>query len=198
MRFWKWLRSKWFLDKPKFLPSRLFPNTPDEYTWEDWGEEAKKAHPFRYFVQETLPHVVTVYVVMPVEEFFYWLRSKTYKRYHLLDIRSEANGYKWGYCDPAGAMLYANFTILNKFMKYDYPNICYYAEATEHCEEWDKREVEKELLALHKWWNEERPKEIEDIDYFHPNLKKEEWATWRCKDDIMLERLLKMRMELWS
>jgi hypothetical protein len=195
---WTRLKKWWRLEKPFALPSRLFPNEPGEYTWEDWREENKKAHPFRFFVQETLPLKVS-YTVAPVKKFFYWFRSNTYNRYHMLDMRDKANGYKWGYCDPTGMMLYANFKILNMFVEHDMPNICYYSEATEGCPEWDKRAEEKEILELHKWWNEERPIEIQDVNYFHPKPEDvEDWATWRSKDDIMLERLIKIRMSLWS
>lgn len=194
----KWIRKWWKLDKPRSLPMRGLGDKPGDFTWEDWQEEAAKAHPIRYAIQERLPIKVYVHVLKPLEELFYWIRTHTYNRYHLLDLRSESNGYKWGYCDPTGMMLYANFAILNMFVENDMPNICYYSEATKHCPVWDKRAEEKEILELHKWWNEERPVETENIDYFHPKLEPEEYATWRCKDDIMLERLVKLRMSLWS
>ncbi len=52
---------------------------------------------------------VYVHVLKPLEELFYWIRTHTYNRYHLLDLRSESNGYTWDFRYSTGMMLYANF-----------------------------------------------------------------------------------------
>lgn len=190
MNIWQRLKKWWLLDTPFALP--LFPEE-GEYSWKEWRADAKAGHPVRYFFQETLRSFVVVHVAMPVEEFFYWSRTHTYNRYHILDLRSPQNYYDWGWIDRDRAMLHACFNLLRDFVEKEMDRVCYYAPATENCPEWDRRDIEKEILELYQWWKKDRREHIDaNPMYFHP-LEGEE-----CEDDVMLARLIKIRGYLWS
>lgn len=108
-------------NKPYALPSKYFRNSPNEYTWEDWEVESKKKYPIRYFLSEYLPYFYRVRIEGPISNFFYWLKSNTYKKQHLLDLRQPYNDdyidyYRWGYIDEEAQLLYASFNILVNYV----------------------------------------------------------------------------------
>ena len=53
---------------------------------------------------------------MRIEHVFYWIRSHTYRRNHMLDLRqphtNTDDDYRWGWIDDSYQILLANFTIL--------------------------------------------------------------------------------------
>jgi hypothetical protein len=163
-----------------------------DYTWEDWRREAKSSHPIRFYIQETLPLKVYVSALAPLEELFYWIRTHTYNRYHIVDLRSPQNYYKWGWIDRDQAMVFACFNLLKDYVEKEMDQICYYSAATEHNPEWDRRELEREIMELYKWWTVERRDHIDNDPNFHHN---EDDVS---EDTIMLTRLLKIRNTLWS
>ena len=87
----------------------------DEYTWEAWAKEVKEKHPIKYFFAETLRHWWAVRITMNIEQFWYWIRSHTYRRYHILDLRQphtdSDDDYRWGWADPDSQMLFAVWNI---------------------------------------------------------------------------------------
>ena len=184
------IKRWWKLPTPFALPMKCLAPA-EEYAWEDWDREMRQEYPRRFFFQEIFPMWFRVNISMRISDLLYWFRSHTYRRYHLLDLRNSKQGYKWGYCDPSEKILYACFKILCDFVENDMKYVCYYAEATKQTPEWNKREEEKEILELYKWWTESRPQEIEDVNYFYP-------FEGPCKDDVMLERLMKIRNYLWT
>lgn len=89
----------------------------DEYSWADYHKEVKESYPVKYFLAHTIPHLWRVKVSMNIDHFFYWLKSVTYKKYHLLDLRQPKNddhidNYRWGWLDECDQLIYANFNIL--------------------------------------------------------------------------------------
>src|SRR6266436_884553 len=74
------------LKKPTALPLRAFHNNVILYTWEDWHRDNKKEFPVRYFLTETLP---TVFRRLrgKCSRTYQWVRTRTWSRYHILDVR---------------------------------------------------------------------------------------------------------------
>jgi len=52
-----------------------------------------------------------------ISKALYWLRTHTYNRYHMLDMRSPVNGYSWGYSDKSYLILFANMALLRDFIE---------------------------------------------------------------------------------
>lgn len=119
--FWKIL----FLPKvPKnSLPTRAWCNKGD-YTWEDFDESVKKKCPIRFKIHRLFSNAVDV-ICRILSDIPYWLRTHTYNRYHIVDIRQPKNSpdeysYRWGYIDDSRAIVLANFTILCNFVENEF------------------------------------------------------------------------------
>jgi hypothetical protein len=116
------LRKK-FLNEPSFLPSRMFGDPNDtSYSWEDYRRDTKANHPIWWFLLDTLPHLFAVKITMRLENLWYWIRTHTYNKYHLLDLRQTENRggeayYRWGYLDPCTALVLANFKVLERYIQ---------------------------------------------------------------------------------
>lgn len=107
---------------PRSLPSKLFPNYPGEYTWEDWEKDAKASYPIRYFLSHSIPAWWSYHVTRPIGDAWYWLKSHTFRRRHLLDLRQPWNQdyidqYRYGYIDPDTQLLFAAFNILVSYVQ---------------------------------------------------------------------------------
>jgi hypothetical protein len=190
---WNKLMKWWRLDKPRFLPCRDFGAEPDDYCWEDYYRDAKAKFPIRYFLQETLPRFFRLNFTYPIDQFWYWIRSHTFDRYHVLSLKSPQNHYTWGWIDRDRAMLHACFNLLKDFVEKEMEHNVYYLPATEYCPEWDQRDQEKEIKELYQWWMTDRQKNMDNNpSYFYPKEGEE------CEDDVMLARLMKIRGYLWS
>lgn len=183
------IRRWWKLDKPRALPMD-FCSKEGDYTWEDWRRDAKSDHPIRFFIQETLPRKVCVHALMPLENMFYWIRTHTYNRYHIVDLRSPQNYYKWGWIDRDQAMVFACFNLLKDFVEKEMSQNCYYHE--DENMSYDRRAEEAEILALYKWWTVGRRERLDSKEDYLDNFDNPD------EDTIMLARLLKVRRYLWS
>lgn len=115
---------------------------------------------------------------------FYWLRTHTVDRYHLVDMRCPRNGYRWGWLDRSEGMLFAAFAILVDFVDREYPGYVDW----EHSDE--MRAQRDEVMALYRWWTVERKSE-RDADDGTTDVVDD-------KDDEMLLRLVKVRGILWT
>lgn len=199
----------------------------DVYCWEDYYADLKKAYPIRYFFAETLADFLRFKVWMPIvrpfKDFKYWLVSHVIpsRRYHMLDLR-QPKGYRYGWQDTDTRMLYANFNLLNEFVKYEMPN--FYCPTPDECADISdignrkQRNDYFEIHELHNWWNVERPKEIKAKDdalhlwYERKHKEKifdeETERLWKehlaideaflDKETEMLIRLIKIRKSLWT
>jgi hypothetical protein len=185
------IKEWWKLDKPRALPMD-FCSKEGDYTWEDWQREAADKHPIRYAIQERLPTQVYVHVLKPLENFFYWIRTHTYNRYHMLNLKSPQNRYEWGWLDRDQAIVFACFNILKAYVEREMSQISYYAPATEWCPEYDRRDEEKEIMELYDWWTVGRRKNLDE----NPNYLDED--DDEDEDTVMLARLMKIRRTLWS
>ena len=156
----------------------------------------------------------------------YWLRTHTYNRYHMLDMRSKVNGYTWGWYDRSTLILFANMALLRDFIEQEKAFDCHV--------DWDSDEGHKnarlEMLTIYDWWMKGRPAEHKKGDdlleaaypgpmVFEPipgstmlRLKNDETPELRklrdqCivmeealekKDEEMLIRLIKVRGYMWT
>jgi len=212
------------------LPSREFSPElgPEEYCWEDYYADLKREYPIRYFFAETLADFLRFNVINPVKrpikDAWYWLKCHVVPkhRYHMLDLR-QPSGWQYGWLDIDHRMLYANFNLLNEFVKHEMPNM--YCPTLEECEDEycgaankAQRDAYFEIQALHKWWNVERKEDEkkcqELVDVWHDRKYKQkifDEETDRLfkehldadkaaldKETEMLIRLIKVRKSLWT
>jgi hypothetical protein len=161
-----------------------------------------------------------------ISKALYWLRTHTYNRYHMLDMRSKVNGYAWGWWDRSDLILFANMALLRDFIEEEKAFECHV--------NWDSEEghitAKKEMLTIYEWWTkgraEEHKKGDELLEAAYPNpmvfepipgsnmlsLKNDETPELRklrdqCndmetlleeKDEEMLIRLVKVRGYMWT
>lgn len=156
----------------------------------------------------------------------YWLRTHTYDRYHMLDIRNKRNGYAWGWIDRSEGILFANMAVLSEFVERE--------RGLDGIVDWDSDEshaaAKKELLEIYRWWTHDRkiehdrydalfsrayarPLEFEPIGNGMSRFKKdtltkeEKELRYQCslmeealeaKDEEMMIRLIKIRGCMWT
>ena len=187
------------------LPSRDFDAQPGDYTWEDWREEAKAAHPVRFFLSDTLPRLIRVRITMQIAHLWYWFRCHTYTRYHVLDLRSKEYGYKWGYGDPVEMVLIANFRILQNFVEKEHPDIgsMEVKDHADHDSQWmelieSQVKDEKEIRFLYDWWMITRPQLVASLRKAERRQYSELSDEIDRQDDEMLVRLMAVRRRLWT
>jgi hypothetical protein len=196
------------------LPSKRFYPFEEKYSWEDWTAEVKRDYPIRYFIGETIPHLFAVYVIMRLRN-WKWKIIDWFRRPHLLDLRNQE--YGGGYIDPRQAMLYANFKLLEKYIKsgpYDLRKD-YTEEEIDSRELRDQQDYYDEAHELYKYWKVGRG-ELEaadlqlyyEMDHAGKIGNKEKWKAIRKEwmgnrqiientEDEMLMRLIRIRRGLW-
>jgi hypothetical protein len=182
------------------MPSYFLLNSKDktesnEVTFEEWEDKSKFDYPIRFWFQFTLVNWVYQKLIDPIKTMFYWIRTHTYNKYHMIDLRCPTWGleYNWGWIDRCEALLIANFQILKEFVEKEEPfKHGDWSTSLEH------QNAEKEIKELYNWWVKERVKEHE------VSLKligKKRWSIRKKlekKDDKMLLRLIKIREYLWT
>jgi hypothetical protein len=192
---WPWTK----IPAPVALPSRFFPNRLDEYTWEDWADEARAMYPVRYFLQQSLPRLFRR-AWWPFPHAWYWIRTHTYNRYHIVDLRCPTWGleYEWGWADASERIFLAAFQVLKEFVEHEYPGMVAWTP-----------EVAAEIQELHLWWTIGRKQAwlahrahgaALGNDRHAPGFKAylEEGDALDALDDTMLTRLIAVRIHLWT
>ncbi len=186
--FKDWFWGKVGIKKPVALPLRAFSSRTGKggeviYSWEDWEDDAREAYPIRYFLTETCRHWWNRNITYRLERAWYWLRTHTMDRYHILDLRNAF--YRWGWQDVSEKILYANFNLLVEFIEGEDP-------FTVVDWSWDDRHAEAgaEILALYRWWKEGRAAEHAAEDADQDELDE--------RDQLMLHRLIEVRGYLWT
>jgi hypothetical protein len=148
--------------------------------WEQWEEDARKAYPVRWLLTESLPDLWYP-INRTLSKAWYWLRTHTYNRYHIINLKCPENGYNWGWIDPDAKMLFACFNILVDFVE---------NELVQDHIDWMADEAHShaivEIHELYTWWKYDRPP-LEDKGAF---LDEE--------DGLQLDRLMKIRGFLWT
>jgi hypothetical protein len=182
--------NKLKLKKPKTLPLLAFSNGVILYTWEAWISDNKKEFPIRYFITETMPHLLGRFVGK-LNSAYNWVRTRTWCKYHILDIRT--SDYRGGYRDADDIMLYANFKILTDFVEKELEGV-FIEEIPENLPDWETQimqkqyEKEQEIKSLYFWWT---------VDRFNGASK---LVLGECyeTEQTMLRRLVEVRPWLWT
>ena len=211
--------------KSNALGSKLFGfQGGGTYTWEDYEKEVRIRFPFRYFFFRTIPQKINV-VLRPirynVREALYWLKTHLIPkhRYHFLDLRQPKGGgfnYRWGYINPDDKMMLAVFNILCEFIEKEGPtNPLDNSTLAELSAQGQMTYYNGylEMMELYNWWRTGRRQEHDKVEEFFStyreeknhviyNQKSNQWIQMNQeldkKDDEMLERLMKIRRQLWS
>ena len=134
---------------------------------------------------------------------WHWFRSHTFARYHLLDMRSPKNGYRYGYMDRSDIMLFANFKLLVEYVELeDALNFIDWDPDDDDfpSKEWvdETRHAGKEIRELYKWWTVERPNLVKASEVAPVKLSMTLDEQIKKMDDINLLRLIKIRGHLWT
>jgi hypothetical protein len=226
-KYWKWFilpspKDLGMTDHDA-LPMRGFGNPTGGPTWEDWEEKVKKMRPFRFWLVETFTPWITRTYRRLVKNPIYWLKCHLLSKYkyHILDLRQPKEdgklAYRYGWIDCDTQIVLALFNILNKFVANELPR--WYVPSEEEIQTdaslLDQRRRYLEIRAIHYWWNVERKRqekaqneilhswhvahkaESPDIHQLWDKLKKIEKAN-EDKEEEMLNRLIKIRHNLWS
>jgi hypothetical protein len=151
------------------MPIRAMATPPDRKCWEDYEEYLVSTYPVRGFLAITLTNAamgVWWDASRPFKDAWYWLVSHTARRHHMLDLRQPKPGYRFGWLDSDSKMEYALFNILNDYVKNEMPHFYLPSEEdiAKEPNEWGQRKALQrqrenglEVLAIHRWWNVERP-----------------------------------------
>lgn len=143
---------------------------------------------------------------------FYWLRTHTYNRYHIINIKSPNNGYKWGWIDRDHAMFYGMFHLLCDFVEKEMfphsstPSVAGIKLSHKHAlekakiqfgeESWEYRACKDQFGATDKlldlyWW----------YKFEHPEIRKPQEGDWdyvyKLETQKMRE-LLDVRDSMWT
>jgi len=197
------------------LSMRIF-SRKDGYTWEDWYEKMEKEHPIKFFFTHKLKDWFNN-IKRPVSKSWYWFVSHFVpsRRYHMLDLR-QPEDYSYGWLDSDRQILFANFNILNNFVKNEMPD--FYCPSEEEVKAdphlASQRNNYLEIKAIHHWWNVTRK---QDSDKYSKLVKAwcdakgkdpSEHSLWKeidkleieinAKEQDMLFRLIKIRKSLWT
>jgi GTPase SAR1 family protein len=157
---------------------------------------------------------------------FYWIRTHTKDKYHILNLKEaepeNKEGYKWGWIDRTNALPLAAFLVLRKLVEEERPWNCserikkLEEEGDENGELTALREQQKdyeEIMSLYNWWVKDR---FEENEQFEKNLNdcyntwkkdpteenKQKWfdaeGARNKREEEQLIRLVKIRNCLWT
>lgn len=153
--------------------------------WKEWRLKAKKEHPIRYFIGDTIPMWFNVYVKMKFRDLIWWFkyRLSSKHKYNIIKL-----ALKPDYYELEQRMLYANFSLLVGFVEEQCSHMqrfcnkktkgtnkelgeLYIQQMTEFVDENEQtREYYKKTLELYKWWTEDFLKRTDVYDdYPIPN-----------------------------
>ena len=201
--------------------SLLTPNATD--TWEEYYKKCRELHPIKWKLSETIKY----FTRWPrVKDAFYWLRTHTYNRYHMLNLKEaepeNKDGYKWGWIDRTNALPLAAFLVLRKFVEEERPWNCSECikklevdgdESGELLHLYNQQKDYEEIMSLYNWWVKDRLEENERFeknitDYYNAWKKdptednKQKWFdaenARNKREEEQLIRLVKIRNCLWT
>lgn len=218
--------AKW--NTPRALPSREWNRGHEKvdsmFCWEDFNRDTKAAYPVAWFLRCTLPAFIRTWFIWPVRhpvaEAWYWLRTHTVNRYHIVNLKNPRNGYKWGWIDRDQAILFACFNIFQDFCEKEKGLDSLKFQAECDWKEWGEGAAEmratkyaeyQEAKSLYDWWTGGRAAEHAEVDALYDKLDRNvivdqpSWDSWNARyvalparDDEMLLRLMKIRNTLWT
>ncbi len=196
------------VEPPAGLAINMTTQDPDEETWEKWEARTRKQYPVRCWLSWSLPTLFTGWWRRLVKEPWYWVRTHTYNRYHIIDMRYPRNGYEWGWLDRDRAILFASFAVLVDFVEKEYPGYVNWESDDEH------KKAREEFIELYNWWTAGRKVEHDAHDKrlnehygnrpFREVAKADRDRLHEMsdaldkKDQEMLHRLIEVRGVLWT
>jgi hypothetical protein len=161
--------------KPMLKKLFAVPGKPEFFTfdnWEKWEWHARSHYPVRYFLSETLPHLIFYSPHHVARKVYYWFQHRFNPRHRYNVVKT---GLPPGYYDKDTLMLYACFNLLRLYFVQERPD---------QCINWSSRqEIWEEICFLYDWWTVHRPVRGENND---------------AEDTEMLIRLMKVRSFLWT
>ena len=128
-----------------------------------------------------------------ITNLFYYIRTHTYNKYHLIDIRSKE--YKWGWIDQDHRIFLACFKCLEEFVEKENPfEVTDYYNDKHHPE---SAQAGDEIKLLYHWWKEGRF--VEELEH-KKNKNKPDWDYFGIyeRETEMLIRLINIRRYLWT
>ena len=157
--------------KPAALPMRMFPNEPNEYTWEDWQEEKKRNEPVKYFICETFPNWVG-YKLYALDMWWYKIKSRYWVKHHLFDLRQpkgSAYEYDWGYQEPSEQILFACLNALRGYVEGNRNGAESLQSFINEMKASDdppipQMECEQKILNLYLWFRDDLPKLVAELE----------------------------------
>jgi hypothetical protein len=156
---------------PTALPLRRITPTA-EFSWEDWHARMKLQRPVRFFLMETMPNTVSSWWSR-MNRGMYWLKSVTYKKRHLLDLRQPKDAprvhwYRYGFCDIVNRMPYAMFNMLSDYVEKELSGVEKAAAWIDELKQNDGPEHQihtmEEALRIYHWWKVERIDKLKALD----------------------------------
>lgn len=112
------------------------PDKPDAATlaeWDSWETSARRDHPVRYFLSETLPCWWSITWRRWVHDPWYWVKCRVWHRYNVVVCRRLPPTW----CDRDQLMLHACFQLLEDFVEQEDP--------------WELREPREKVLEVYSW-----------------------------------------------
>lgn len=156
----------------------------------------------------------------------YWLRTHTYNRYHILDLKraepENPEGYRWGWIDRCDSLMLANFLVLRDFVEREKPRSLadYIAKLETNGDPngelsglRSQQGEYQECMRLYRWWIKDRFDEYREFDRrateAHERYEKSDseadrtaWLIWDSAKENrhheMLHRLIALRGYLWT
>lgn len=222
----KWSEAKYRVGA--WLKKRLFPPPARPYydldtLWEDAAADERhdrEHYPVRFRLEKAWEAASR----WPrLEHAWYWVRTHTYNRYHILDLRKaepeDPEGYRWGYLDPCHAIDLAMFLCLRHYWEHGNPvgggplpdPATWHPDATPEEVEQEATRVGSQLWQYREcrdlmlWWTSERfaERQVQEARYElrqnwpkdHPEYDRvmREWADG---ETAMEDRATQMRVRL--
>jgi hypothetical protein len=88
------------------------PGSMSSKGWRLFGKEFKEKAPIRHWFKHEFRHAITLPIKWKYDKINYWIRYRTYDRYHIVDT-----GLKPDYYDVRTLVLHANFNMLKDFVE---------------------------------------------------------------------------------
>lgn len=181
---------------------------PGQVTWEGWQEDMLRRYPVRFRLgYKWLGDIRSAFFRRfwnHVSEGHYWFRSHFIpsRRYHMLDMRNKANGYRWGWRDFDVVVLFSVMAALVDFVEAEkgFESHVSWEDDPDQAPDLDDpkvksyifhhrpglKEVKDDCLRIYKWWTEERPAKLVEIDRLvHEAFGRKQQATVATPESVV-------------
>lgn len=160
------------MSKSNALGSREF--TPDQEgpMWEDYYDFLSKMYKKQYKRYKLIKDIdfwISVHIIMNIEEFIYFIKSNTYRKHHMLDLRQPKDvkfghdSYRWGYIDVEHKLTYAVFNLVEMYINGG-NHIKFSEEDLKDPSVKEQNEIHLKIKDLLEWWKIDRKAQHEEYD----------------------------------